>query len=162
MKPHIVQLTSRSPQSFFCSIKGKFHLKCGCWLPATALAVSLRSGLLRQSSQCVDFSFHPLLQTDVVLLPGGVCVCVWSCLVFILHLVTVPGSTLWPCRRLSLRRLGESETLTCSLQCPGSLCFRSLFFLLLAKSFHFLPCPERCHLTRSGVPEVSFSPWFSV
>lgn len=29
VKPHIVQLTSRSPRSFFFSIKGKLHLKCG-------------------------------------------------------------------------------------------------------------------------------------
>ena len=84
--------------------------------------------------QRVDFRFQPLFQTDPVLPPGGACG--WPCLVFILCLATVPGSTSWPCRRLPLRPLGESEQLTCSLQCPVSLCFRSRF-LLLATSFHF-------------------------
>ena len=75
--------------------------------------------------QRVDFSLQPLFQTDPVLPPSGACR--WPCLVFILCLMTVPVSTSWPYRKLPLRPLRESEKLTCSLQCPVSLCFRSLF-----------------------------------
>ena len=154
VKPHIVQLTSGSPQSFFCSIKGKFHLKCGCWLPATALAVSLRSGLLRQSSQCVDFSFHPLLQTDVFFCLVG-CVC-----------VVLPGLHPPPGDRARVHLVALQEALfetfrgvwDAHLLSPMSCLalFQISLFLLLAKSFHFYPVLRGVTSLGLGFPRSLF------
>ena len=104
--------------------------------------------------QRVDFRFQPLFQTDPVLPPGGACG--WPCLVFILCLAMVPGSTSWPCRRLPLRPLGESWA--AHLLSPVScLTLFQVSFFAVGHVISFFLCPERCHLTRSGVSVVPFS-----
>ena len=101
--------------------------------------------------QRVDFRFQPLFQTDPVLPPGGACW--WPCLVFILRLA-----------RVHLVALQEAPFETSGgvwaahLLSPVScLTLFQVSFFAVGHVISFFLCPERCHLTRSGVSVVPFS-----